>query len=109
MIESRVKEFVELSFEKQKEKMIAILSELKDDEWFFQKVLKVVQENKNITSKILVWIYKDLLEFAEELKNIDKEWQIAVIEKLKNKMDDLKEQERIEREQENPDELLTLI
>ncbi len=109
MIESRVQEFAELAFEKQKEKMIAMLSELKDDEWFFQKVLKVVQGNDKITSEILVGIYQDILEFAEEIKKIDKEWQLAVIQNIKNKMDRMRAQEEIEREEESPDNLLENI
>ena len=109
MINSRVEEFAKLDFEKQKEKMIAMLSELKDGEWFFQKVLKVVKENDKITSEILVWIYGDILQFAEDLKNIDREWQLAAIQNIKNKMDRMKAQEEMERAEENPDELLENI
>ena len=106
MIEKRVENFSKLTFEKQKEKIIAMLSELRDDEWFFQEVLRIVQENDKITSEILVWIYQDILQFAEDIKKINREWQLATIERLKIKIDRLKEQERIEREQENPDALL---
>jgi len=109
MIEPRVQEFAELTFEKQKEKMIVMLSNLKDDEWFFQKVLKVVQENNKMTSEILVWIYEDILKFAEDLKNIDKQWQLESIQRIKNKMDRMRAQEKMERDEENPDDLLENI
>lgn len=109
MIESRVQEFSQLSFEKQKEKMIAMLSELRDDEWFFQKVLKVLKENDKITSKILVWIYQDIIEFWEELQNITKEEKKDLMSKLHQKILDMHEQEGKERAQENPDDLLNNI
>ena len=104
-----LKEFSELAFEQQKEKMIAILSELKDDEWFFQKVLKVVKENNNITSEILVWIYKDIFQLIDNMKNLDREWELISIKNISWKIKSLEKQENIEKDNENPDGLLENI
>ena len=109
MIEARVKEFSELGFEKQKAKLIAMLGQIEDPEWFFPKVLKTIETSDLITSEQLTEVYKDIIEFWEELQNISKEDKQDLMSKLHQKILDIHAQEEIEMAQENPDDLLNDI
>ncbi len=109
MIESRVQEFSSLIFEKQKEKLMAMLGQIEDPEWFFQKVLKTIEASDKITSEQLTEVYRDIIEFWEELQNITKEEKKDLMSKLHQKILDIHEQEEKERAEENPDDLLNSI
>lgn len=109
MIQERVQEFSELTFEKQKTKLIAILSQLEDPEWFFEKVLKTVETSDTLTSENLTEVYKDIIEFWEELEALTKEEEQDLMSKLHQKILDLHKQEEIEMAEENPDDLLENI
>lgn len=109
MIQERVKEFSELSFEKQKSKLIAMLGQIEDPEWFFQKVLKTIETSDQITSEQLTEVYKDIIEFGEELQNLTKQEEQDLMSKLHQKILDLHKQEDIEMAEESPDDLLNNI
>ena len=109
MIQERIQEFSELPFEKQKAKLIAMLGQLEDPEWFFQKVLKTIETSDQITSEQLIDVYKDIIEFGEELQNITKQEAQDLMNKLHQKILDLHKQEELERAEENPDDLLNNI
>lgn len=105
----RIQEFKDLSLEQQKEKLIALLSKLKDWEWFFEKVKNSIETSNIITSEDLVWIYQDIIGFAEELRNISKEEKKDLMSKLHSKIEEIHKQEEQERLEENPDDLLKQI
>jgi len=108
-MESCIEEFKNLSLQQQKEKLIAMLSQLKDWEWFFEKVKNSIETSNVITSEDLAWIYQDIIEFAEELRNISKEEKKDLMSKLHSKIESLHKQEEQERLEENPDDLLNQI
>lgn len=105
----RIQEFKNLSFKQQKDKIIEMLSQLKDWEWFFEKVNNAIETSNQITSEDFVSIYQDIIKFAEELRNISKEEKKDFMSKLHNKIEEIHKKEKQEMEQENPDELLDLI
>lgn len=106
MINKRIQEFSELSFDKQKTKLISMLEQLQDPEWFFKQVSNTIKTSNQITSQNLVLIYQDIIEFGEELQNLTKEEEKNLMSKLQQKVLNIRKKEKKEREAEKPDDLL---
>ncbi len=106
MIQERIKKFSELSFEKQKSKLIDIISKLEDSEWFFQKILKIIKTSNQLKSENLISIYQNIIEFWEKIKNINKKEKEKLMKNLHQKIINIQEKEKNERKNENPDDLL---
>lgn len=109
MIQERVKEFSELSTENQKQKLIAMLSQIQDPEWFFDKVLETIKTNQQLTSENYIWVYQDIIKFWEEIENISKEEKQDLMSKLHQKILDIHAEEEREMAEENPDDILNNI
>lgn len=109
MKENRIEEFKQMSFEKQKEKLVVMLWALKDDEWIFEKALSVIKESGKITSEDLISIYESILDFAQQIRDEEHANQSQTLSKIKTRLDTIATRESLEKEQENPDSLLNNI
>ena len=109
MEENRIEEFKQMSFEQQKEKLLVMLSGLKDDEWIFEKASSTIKKSGNITSEDVISIYESILGFAQEIRAVEHTNQLETIKKIKTRLDTIASKENLEKEKETPDNLLKNI
>ncbi|MEI6673058.1 MAG: hypothetical protein WCL02_07205 [bacterium] len=67
-IQKQIEIFNTLPYGTQKEKVLAMLKELKDTHEIFDNFYKVVDAIKDVDKEVLLYIYKNILEIAEEIQ-----------------------------------------
>lgn len=105
-IETRVNEFNTLSHDKKKERLLNFIWWLHDKEWYFSNLHQRIKNKADITDEQMVKIYQYIIEYAQELRNMGKKWEKQLIDKLKEKINKLREEEAAKRLQENPDQMM---
>lgn len=110
-ISSSVQEFSKLTFEKQKEKLIAMLEQIKDSDPMFLDLFALLQKGENLDSDFLIGIYQDIMEFGQAIQTYNKTQQQTALSSIQNKIQEMHEREAKERatEQIEIDELIKNI
>ncbi len=110
-ITSAVQEFSKLSFQQQKEKLIAMIAELKNPNQTFLDLHEMIKTWENIDSAFLITIYQDILELWEAIAQYSEGNQAKILSSLQDKLKEMHEREAQERvvEQQEVDELIKNI
>ncbi len=107
-LEKKLTQFKNIGKEDQLKKVLSMLEVLKWDQDLFDDLYNLVSALwEDITSELLYSIYSTI---ENALLNIDKDAlkeDLQKIDKLRNKLKQLKNMEKQEREQEDPDNLLS--
>ena len=104
-----IEEFKKLSFDEKKTKLLTILEQLKNSDEVFWAVINTINTNKNVNDEFLVWIYEDIISLWDKAAENKKQQSLGQAAKLKARLQTLQNQEKMEREQENPEGLLRNI
>ncbi len=102
-------EFNQQSIEKKKEILILIMEPLGSSNEVFPRLVTQIKTNPSISDEFLVGIYHEVMEYGRFLEEHGKEVANSNVQKLQAKLESLRRQEELEREQENPEALLDQI
>lgn len=106
-IQKQTAYFTRLSYESRREKVLAMLSQLKWSHEIFAMFYTTLASLQNISDTVLLYMYQSILEIAEEIRAGRKHDAQNTIKKMSELLMIIKKQEEMERSQEwNPDDIL---
>ena len=90
-------EFSKLTFDQQKEKLIAMVSKIKDSDPMFSDLFALLQKGENLDAIFLTGIYQDIMQFAEAIQTYNKIQKEKALSSIENKLEEMKKREAEER------------
>ncbi len=93
-----VQEFSKLDFQKQKEKLIVMIEQIKNSDPMFLDLFTLLQNGENIDSEFLVEIYQNIMEFWQAIQTYNTAKQQSVLLSIQKKLQEMHEIEKKERE-----------
>ena len=106
-LEKKVSEFKKLSFEDKKAKVLKMLEILKWSESLFDDLYDIITTIKNISEELLVSIYSSIQSAIEHIIDNDKlKDNINSMEKVRKRLQKIKEMEEKEEKNNDPEKLL---
>ena len=103
-LEKKVNEFKKLSFKDKKAKILKMLEILKWSVSLFDDLYNIVNNLENISEDLLISIYSTIQSAIENMDNEKIKNDIAKMEKIKKRLQKIKEME--EKEKDDPEKLL---
>lgn len=96
-ITSAVQEFSKLTFDQQKEKLIAMVAQIKDSDPMFLDLFDLLQKSQNLDAAFLIGIYQDIMQFGQAIQEYNKEGQQKILSSLQNRLEEIHQREAKER------------
>lgn len=104
-----INDFSKLPLEKQKEKILEMLSLLQESDKLFKDLLKIVHEKKDIASQDIVDIYANILELGDAIKEANNEKGNDILQKIQKTIQKIHEAEEKESKNEHVEDILKTI
>ena len=108
-IDERKNKFKSLSYEKKREKILILLWKIQVKEKIIEETIKLIQENGSISESFLEDTYMDIIDFAEVLRNEETKKLIAKLQKNRDAIYTIKEEEKDLKKKEHIEEILEQI
>jgi len=108
-IDERKNKFKSLSYEKKREKILILLWKIQVKEKIIEETIKLIQENGSISESFLEDTYMDIIDFAEVLRNEVTKKLIAKLQKNRDAIYTIKEEEKDLKKKEHIEEILEQI
>lgn len=108
-VQEKMTEFKQLTHDERYQIVLEMLKILKDGNENFKYVYYNVQTLESPSDHLLEVIYQEIIELADKKRVKNKELEDKSFQKMKKKVDEIKEKEQLEQSQEDPDGLLNNI
>lgn len=107
--EKLIDDYKKLSAEDKKKKLLLMLEELKWTNQVFVDALALINKRDDLPEDFFVWVYTDIINMGKYIEEYKKQKTSETANVLKDKMQKLKEIEATQRQEENPDDLLSWL
>jgi len=101
--------FTQLSSHEKRDLLIKIFDNVKNKYEIYHNILTILKKNKNIPEKYLDELYEGIQKVVSDVDWKSKQKEINKLKKIKDQLEKVREKEKIEKLDENPDSLLDQI